>query len=145
MQRYGGWVLLATMVLVTSGCSSDQFGDRVDVTGTVKLKGQPIKDGAIIDFSPVDNQSTGANAGISGGAFKISREGGLKPGTYLVRVTASDGTVAANPVDPDALPGPGGGTNVMFKELVPADWNVNSKQQVKVTKDGPNKFEFNIP
>ena len=95
--------------------------------------------------SPLDGQSTAVNSGISGGSFKISREGGLKPGTYLVRITVSDGTVAANPVDPDALPGPGGGTNVMFKELVPAEWNVNSKQQVKVTKDGPNKFEFNIP
>ena len=51
MQRYGGWLLLATVVLVASGCSpADQFRDRVDVTGTVKHKGQPIKDGAIIDF-----------------------------------------------------------------------------------------------
>ena len=33
----------------------------------------------------------------------------------------------------------------MFKELVPADWNIKSKQQVKVTKEGPNKFEFDIP
>jgi hypothetical protein len=33
----------------------------------------------------------------------------------------------------------------MSKELIPKDWNVNSKQQVTVTADGPNEFDFKIP
>jgi len=41
-------------------------------------------------------------------------------------------------------PGPGG-TNIISKELVPRDWNSASKQEVTVTKDGPNKFDFDIP
>ena len=47
--------------------------------------------------------------------------------------------------DPDAPPGPGGGTNIVSRELVPKDWNVNSKQEATVTKEGPNQFDFDIP
>jgi hypothetical protein len=108
------------------------------------LKGAPIKDGAIIDFSPMDGQTTGTNTFTSGGAFKISREGGMKPGNYLIRISLGDGKTAINPVDPNAPPGPGGDTNIISKELVPADWNTNSKQKVTVTKEGPNKFDFDI-
>jgi hypothetical protein len=60
-------------------------------------------------------------------------------------VSAGDGKTAVNPVSPDQPPGPGGGTNIISKELVPADWNVNSKQERTVNKDGPNRFEFEIP
>jgi hypothetical protein len=68
-----------------------------------------------------------------------------------VRVTAGDGKTPDEPTDPDAPPGPteapksGKGTNIISKDLVPPDWNRNSKQQVTVTKEGPNKFDFNIP
>ena len=70
---------------------------------------------------------------------------GLKPGKYLVRVTAGDGTTAVNPVDPDAGPGPsGGGTNIVSKDLVPKEWNTKSKHEITVTKEGPNTFDFDI-
>ena len=44
----------------------------------------------------------------------------------------------------DSPPGPGG-TNIISRDLVPPDWNVTSKHEVAVTKDGPNKFDFDIP
>ena len=134
--------ILATAVLA-AGCSDPPDG-RVEVSGTVKLKGQPIKDGAIVMFEPLDNQDTAGNATVAGGEFKIPRSVGLKPGRYLVRVTAADGKTPVNPVDPDAPPGPGG-TNIISKDLVPKDWNVHSRREVTVTKDGPNKFDFDIP
>ena len=79
-----------------------------------------------------------------GGAYAIPRAAGLKPGRYLVRVTAGDGKTAVNPMDPNSPPGPGG-TNIISRDLVPPDWNVTSKHEVTVTKDGPNKFDFDIP
>jgi hypothetical protein len=116
----------------------------MEITGTVKLKGQPIKDGAVVMIEPLENQGTAAQASTSGGAFKIPRQSGLKPGKYLVRVTAGDGKTAVNPVDPDAGPAPSGrkgDTNIVSQDLVPRGW----KQEVTVNKEPPNNFEFDIP
>jgi hypothetical protein len=140
-------VLLAALCAVlTVGCS-DEYAGRYAVSGKVTLQGQPIRDGALVIFEPLDGQDTGINTVISDGTFNVPRQSGLKPGKYLVRVSAGDGKTAVNPVDPDAGPGPGGrgSINIVSKELVPRDWNVNSKQQVTVTTDGPNEFDFNIP
>jgi hypothetical protein len=134
---------ILTAAVLVAGCSDSHDG-RMEVSGSVKLKGQPIKDGAIVMFEPLDNQDTGGNVTVAGGTYTLPRAAGLKPGRYLVRITAGDGKTAVNPVDPDAPPGPTG-SNIISKDLVPADWNVNSKQQVTVTKDGKNKFEFDIP
>jgi hypothetical protein len=114
------------------------------ISGAVNLKGQPIPNGAIVMFEPLENQDTGGNATVTDGSYSIPQSAGLKPGKYLVRITAGDGKTPVNPVDPDSPPGPGG-SNIISKELVPKEWNVASKQEIIVTKDGPNKFDFNIP
>ena len=136
--------VLLVALLFTAGCSNPTDGG-LGISGTVKLKNEPIKDGAIVMFEPLENQGTAGNATVVGGAFTIPKSNGLKPGKYLVRVTAGDGKTAVNPVDPDSPPGPSGGGNIISKDLVPADWNVNSKQEVVVTQEGPNKFDFVIP
>lgn len=136
-------IVVALAGVVSAGCS-DPHGGRVEVAGTVKLKGQPVKDGTVA-FEPLDGQPTRATALIAGGEFSIPQPHGLVPGRYLVRVSVGDGKTAVNPVNADQPPGPGGGTNVISKELVPADWNVNSKQERAIGKDGPNRFEFEIP
>lgn len=138
--RFTALSLAATLIL--TGCSGTDQG-RMEVAGTVKLKGSPLKDGIVL-FDPVDGQDTSASTQVVDGGYNIPREYGLKPGKYLVRVTAGDGKTAVNPVDPDEPPGPGGGTNIISKDLVPASWNTNSKQQVTVTTEGPNKFDFDI-
>jgi len=133
---------LVLPALIAVGCGGSD--GRVAVSGTVKLKGQSIKDGAIIMFEPLESQGSSISPTVAGGAFSVPASSGLKPGKYLVRITAGDGKTAVNPVDPSSPPGPGG-TNIISKELVPRDWNVASKQEVTVTKDGPNKFDFDIP
>jgi hypothetical protein len=139
--RFGAGILAASALLV--GCSSSEDG-RLEVSGKVKLKGEPIKNGAIVMFEPLDNQDTAGNATVAAGEYSIPRSNGLKPGRYLVRITAGDGKTAVNPLDPDTPPGPGG-TNIISRDLVPPDWNVHSKREVTVTKDGKNKFDFDIP
>jgi hypothetical protein len=134
---------LLVVLVFAAGCSDSNDG-RLPISGTVKLKGQPIPEGAIVIFEPLEKQETAGNATVSGGEFSIPRIVGLKPGKYLVRITAGDGKTAVNPVDPTSPPGPGG-SNIISKDLVPRDWNVNSNQQVTVTKGGANKFDFDIP
>jgi hypothetical protein len=60
------------------------------VTGTVKLKGQPLKEG-FISFSPLENQNTQAQVLIASGSYRMEQKHGLRPGKYLIRVSAGDG------------------------------------------------------
>jgi hypothetical protein len=138
---------VVAVVLVSGlfvGCS-DPDGGRFAVSGKIKLKGAPIPDGTIVLFEPLENQDTAGNVTVSAGEYSIPRPYGLKPGKYLVRITAGDGKTAVNPLRSDQPPGPTSSTNIISKDLVPADWNVNSQHQISVTKDGPNKFDFDIP
>lgn len=127
-----------------AGCGPADDG-RLAVSGAVKFKDAPIPDGAIIKFVPADGQGTEGLVMTAGGEYSIPKPNGLKPGKYTVSVTMGDGKTAVNPIDPDAPPGPGGGTNIISKDLIPPSWGRNSKQQVTVTADGPNKFDFDIP
>jgi hypothetical protein len=131
------------LLVLLAGCS-DSHGGRQEITGSVKFKGAPVKEG-IVSFEPLDGQETRATVMLSAGQFTIPRQQGLQPGRYLLRVSSGDQKVAANPVDADHPPGPGGGTNVISKELIPADWNVKSKQERTVSKDGSNRFDIDIP
>ena len=142
MNRSLSLLSLTAVLAMVAGCGN--YGGRVEVSGTVKLKGQPLKAG-IIMFEALDGQDTGATAPITDGTYKIERATGLKPGKYLIRVTAGDGKTPAN-LNPDEPPGPGGkGTNIVSKELVPADWNVRSKQEREITSENPNKLDLDIP
>jgi hypothetical protein len=127
------------LALGLAGCG-DPYKGRVAVNGTVRLKGQPLND-AFLSFTPLEGQDTQAQVLVNDGKFRIARETGLLPGKYLIRVSAGD---AKTPYKSDGPPGPGGG-NIVSKELVPADWNIDSKQERTVTKEGPNNFDFDIP
>ena len=124
------------------GCG-DPYGGRVAVKGKVTVKGEPLKE-ASISFEPLDGQGTRGGAGVAAGAYAIPRDAGLKPGKYLVRLTAGDGKTPAG--DPAAeAGGPGGNTNIVSIDLIPPDYGVSAKQTVTVTADGPNAFDFDLP
>lgn len=136
------WLALV-LAATAAGCSN---GDgREAVSGTVQLKGQPIPDGAVVRFEPLDNQGTEGSSVTSGGKYQVHRENGLKPGKYRVRVSAGDGKTAVNPVNADQPPGPGGGTNIISKNIVPPEWGAKSKQEITVVAGGTNVFDFPIP
>jgi hypothetical protein len=132
-------LVFAAAVLV-AGCS-DGSGGRMEISGSVKLVGQPIEDGTIV-FKPLDKQDTQEGAQIVNGEYKIPRKQGLKPGKYLVQISSGDGKTPVN-LDPDAGPGPS--TNFTSVDRVPPDWNVRSKREEEVKSNGPNKFNFEIP
>jgi len=137
----------ALLVVSVVGCS-DPYAGRMEVSGSASLKGKPLPDGAIVTFIPQDNQGTEGQAVFNGGKYTIPRQNGLKPGKYLVRLTAGDGKTAVNPINPDEPPGPGGNrgsTNIISKELIPPAWGRDSKQFVTVESDKQNAFAFDIP
>ena len=131
--------LLPLMVALSAGCS-DKYGGRMEVTGAVKLQGQPLKDG-LIRFVPLDGQDTSSGGSIVNGEYKIPRANGLKPGKYLVQLTSGDGKT---PNDEEAG-GPGGSTNIVSVDQIPDEWNARSKQQVEVKSSGANRFDFDVP
>jgi hypothetical protein len=136
---------LALATLFGVGCTllvgcGDPYEGRQAVSGTVTVKGVPLKE-ASIQFEPVDGQDTRAGGGVSDGKYQIPRDAGLKPGKYLVRLTAGDGKT----VDADEDPTAPGGTNIVSVDLIPPEYGSASKQQVEVTAGGANQFDFDLP
>ena len=129
----------ALTVGLVVGCA-DPHGGRMEVSGSVKVQGQPLKDAAI-RFVPLDKQDTEGGGPVTAGEYRIPKPIGLKPGHYLVQITAGDGKTTAN----EEAGAPGGSTNIVSFELIPEEWNVKSKQKRAVTASGPNRFDFEIP
>jgi hypothetical protein len=132
------WVgaLVATVLL--GGCGKGDPLNKQAVSGTVTLKGEPLDQGAI-QFAPADSgtKHTGG-ATIENGRFSAPAARGLPPGNYTVRISSA-GHVAR-----PAEEAPGDSQNAA-PERIPAEWNTDSKQQIKVEDGGKNHFEFNIP
>lgn len=137
--RVVSFMSLMISATLIAGCG-DTTGGRLAVSGSVTLKGQPIKDGSI-RFSPLDGQGTENGCGIVDGKFKLDKKDGLRPGKYLVRVTSGDGKT---PND-EEVAGPGGNTNIVSIDLIPPDWAEKSNQQIEVKSGEKNEFTFDIP
>ena len=132
--------VLGLVCVLNSGCGAD-YGGRKEVSGTVILKGQPIKD-AVIEFFPMAGSEGTSKSGaqVVNGKYSIPAEFGLVPGKYRVILTAGDGKT---PALGDLPPGPSG-ANIISKELFPPDYNTKSTQVVEVTEKGPNVFDYDV-
>jgi hypothetical protein len=128
-------VLLSLAMAGLIGCNKND--GKVEVTGKVTLTGSPMREG-VLELDPLEGQGTKSGALIKNGEYKIPGDKGLQPGRYRVRITSGDGVT--NVVKEEDVAGPSS-TNIVSKDLVPADWS----QEVTVTKQGPNKFNFDIP
>ncbi len=130
---------LALSLLVVAGCGGQAVDGRYPISGNVSFKGQPLEKGTL-EFSTSDrSQLTGAT--IEKGKYSVPAEQGLKPGKYTVKISSTDDGAAGGPPPP---PGPEN-TNQVAKELIPEDYNLNSKITADVTDGGANKFDFDIP
>jgi len=135
-------LLLACLIASLPGCGRS-YGGRKAISGTVKLKGEPVNDG-MIDFLPISgDQATKSGAQILNGSYKIPAEFGLLPGKYRVSITAGDGRTRAD-APADQPPGPTG-ANIVSKDRIPKEYNIESTQEVEVTEKGPNVFNYDIP
>lgn len=133
---------LASVVLIMfAGCSHDPLA-RQEVSGNVTLDGAPLAHGSV-RFEPLrdaaNSEATVITAGavVQNGSYRIPREVGLPPGKYRVAISAPSQASPAPPsMDTEA--------NVKVDELIPAEYNANSKLEVEVGTDKPNEFNFDI-
>lgn len=134
---FSGFLLF--LCLDCLGCGSSDPLNRKAVAGKVTVDGVPVPNGSI-SFEPLSAGRVGSGAVISSGKYSISKADGLPPGKYLVRITGDDGANFA--VSAGKMPG----EEIMpsKKELVPASWNANSKEEIEVKPDGPTTFDFPI-
>lgn len=137
LRRVTASLLFAAALCTLCGCGNSL--DRQEISGEVKLKGQPIVDG-VIRFEPVDGQGTGEGAQIDKGKYRIPKDKGLSPGKYRVHIWAGDGRSGvgnASPDSPNAGVRPG-------QERVPAEYNDKSNVIKEVVKGADNRFDFDI-
>ncbi len=140
MSRLAFTPVVGLCCVVLASCA-DPYEGRQAITGKITVKGAPLKE-ASIQFEPLDGQATRAGAGVTDGTYSIPRDAGLKPGKYLIRLTAGDGKT---PTSDEEAGGPGGSTNIVSVDLIPADYGVASKQQVEVKDGGNNTFNIDLP
>jgi len=130
--------MAAAAAIAGCGGATDNL-PRQPVSGMVKFNGQPLKTG-LIEFSPAGPvmATTGATA-ITDGTYSLSRSEGLQPGKYEVRISSAPQKVER---PPGAMPG----DNPLppAKELIPAKYNSKTTLSTDVTKDGPNKIDFDL-
>lgn len=136
----GAVVCIFTLLLATVGCGGSSAGDKVAISGTVTLKGQPLDRGTVTFTSVDPSKQLMAGAQITNGQFSIPAEQGLPPGRYRVRFSAPAG-------GPEVSPGEAPGESaVLAEERIPPEWGAQSTQEVEI-KPGQSRvtLEFNIP
>jgi hypothetical protein len=102
-------ICLVLLGLCVLGCS----GDKASVSGTVKLNGQPIEEGAIT-FIPIDGtRGPGAGATIRDGQYHVPASAGVTVGKNRVELRAFRNT-GRKVQDPTGKPG------TLADERVPA-------------------------
>lgn len=129
-------VLPAIILCAALGCSGD---NRSEVSGTVKVNGQPIAEGAI-NFIPVEgNRGAGAGATITDGKYHIPRSAGVSPGKNRVELRAFKNT-GRKVQDPTGKPGTLAEERVL---LFPPEYNERSTL-VRDVKSGSDTIDFDI-
>ena len=129
-------VLSATFLCTALGCSGDH---RSEVSGTVKVNGQPIVEGAI-NFIPIDgNKGAGAGATITDGRYHIPRSAGVAAGKNRVELRAFKNT-GRKVQDPTGKPGTLAEERVL---LFPPEYNDRSTL-VRDVKSGSDTIDFDI-
>ncbi|WP_417734939.1 hypothetical protein [Rosistilla oblonga] len=135
--------MLSLSGLSIGGCSVPKNPDgRENVTGTITLKGEPLRGMAGILFSPVEEGSDGGGQGqINAGSYALTGADGVKPGKYIVRITAS--------VDFDIRTGKPADNTIQFGsevpvDVVPPEFNKQSTIEFEVVAEGNNVFNYDI-
>ena len=112
-------------VLLISGCGSKPTGpQKYTVAGAVTLDGQPVAEGVISFDSPDGKAGSGS----------------IKGGFYTAEVPAGMKTVRINAQKPTGKKGPYG--EDVTEELIPKQYNAESKEQFEVKTSGDNKKDF---
>jgi len=126
----GLWIAAAVMLASVAGCGSRGLGQ---VTGTVKLDGDPLPDAMVI-FTPLTGGRPAAGRTDAQGKYELvfDREGtGAMLGEHVVEITTADETV----LDDDTVE--------RIPEKVPAEYNANTELRETI-EAGSNVFNFDL-
>jgi hypothetical protein len=130
------FLLLAVVLAACAGCRGRS--DKSAVNGTVKFKKGELIDQGMIEFSPLDTKSGNqSGARISEGTYEIPQDKGLRPGKYIVRISAPSGLLSGQGA-------PGSGKMELPKERVSQKYNVKSKLEVEVKPEPLQTFDFEV-
>jgi hypothetical protein len=133
--RMASLCCLAAVGLLLAGCS----GNQAEVSGTVRLNGQPIGEGSI-NFIPTEgNTGPGTGAIIKEGRYHIPRNKGVMVGKNRVELRAfvNTGRKVRDPTGP---------RGALAEERVlafPPEYNDKSTI-VKDVQPGSNTFDFDV-
>lgn len=133
--RFFSGLALAS-VFGLAGCG-ESGPPRQPVSGTVTLDGKPLASGSIT-FAPVEGV-TAATAEVRDGAYRIGRSEGPVPGRYQVEIVAVQPT-GKRIRHPD-LPSE---TTDEVRNLIPPQYNVETRLAAEVKSDGENVFRFDL-
>jgi hypothetical protein len=130
-------LLLAVLPMCASvvviGCGKGE--PRGAVSGEVAFDGKPVETG-MVWFEPTRTSVAPRSIPIENGKYRVDEAGGLRPGTYCVRITAADVSRMGHAKSKKSIL-----DQVDFVPLLPPTWNVQSKLLVEV-KPGRNVFHF---
>jgi hypothetical protein len=133
---------LSALLLAASLAGCGEGGDnlpREAVSGTVTLDGKPLARGVLQMIPAGQAQGTPCGALIEDGKFAIARRQGPVPGEYVVTINSSpEGAPGGAPAGP---PGPVSSAE-HSKELIPPEYNAQSKLTATVKAGVPNTLEF---
>ena len=130
--------LLATALVFVACVGCGRGLNKSAIKGTVKFKKGEVIDRGMIEFSPADPKSGNqSGALISDGAYNIPQDKGLRPGKYIVRISAPSGLLSGQGA-------PGSGKMELPKERVSEIYNSKSKLEVEVKQESSQTFDFEV-
>jgi hypothetical protein len=125
---------ISLLLLMVCGCGGPD--NRAEVSGTVRVNGQPLDHGSIT-FRPTDgNDGPTAGAGITGGQFRVDRAKGAAVGKNRVVIQCTIKTGRQ-------ITGGRGMTEEQKIEVIPARYNNNS-ELVRDVKPGASQLDFDL-
>lgn len=131
-------VLLPLMLLTcVLGCSKGPEFQRVEVSGTINLDGQPLDEGTVT-FSPAEKvKGSIVQAKITGGKFSLAEKDGPAVGNNMVSVISVKKTGKKVQVE--------GEEQDEVKQVIPWQFNEETKLTADVkAKPAVNDFKFEL-
>lgn len=133
-QRLLPFALLATLLVVSSGCPSSSGPKRIAVSGKLSVNGQPVPSGTVMARPAEGSTGVGGVGTVADGRYSFDDVSGPEPGKYVlvfnlqsaakrapsVSKTPKGGEVS-DPGNPGGIDMPGGTAQFEHPIEVPAE------------------------
>jgi hypothetical protein len=143
--------LLLLLLVIISGCNTNNPQRRVAIRGEVTLDGKPLEHGEIL-FSSLPGSTPVVSTGspIKNGTFSLPAKQGLIPDqTYSVQFQSIEKiqSMLKESKEPKKIKSPHEIVSLFktkTRNLIPKKYGIQSKETVTATKKSPNVFQFEL-